>query len=101
MAFLVKALFFWNKWQLFSIFFSISRNFAIYYLHAKFQTTGPFKQKSQGEGDRIGHTNLPKPGLFRVKLFFFVTQSIVILKSTRLLLKCCKALVTTYVVACY
>ena len=82
MAFLAKALFRWNKslksadisilsnfLAIFFGFFSISRNFTKYYLHAKFQINWTIQTEITGgaESDPPGHTNLQKPGLFRVK----------------------------------
>ena len=64
-----------TSWQIFSISFLISRNFAEYYQHAKFKSIGSSKQKLQrGKGGGGGHTNtIPIPickkaGLFMVKL---------------------------------
>ena len=85
MAFLVKALFSWNEcWKnadisilsnflaKFSNFLSISRNSAIYYLHAKFQINWTIQiEITEGGGGRIcPGLAIPickKPGLFRVK----------------------------------
>ena len=73
MAFLVKALFRWNKYSknadisvlkklpgnFFRIFFSISRNIAKYYLHAKFQINWTIQTEiTEGGG---GGQNLPSP----------------------------------------
>ena len=82
MAFLVKALFRWNEYSknadisvlsnFLAIFFSISRTFTKYYLHAKFQINWTI-QTEISEGGRIcPPPSIPickKPGLFRVKLF--------------------------------
>ena len=83
MAFLVKALFRWNKslknadisvlrnfLASFSIFFSISRNVTKYYL-PNFRSIGPFKQKSRGGGGGGGSRICKKPGLFRVNSIWF------------------------------
>ena len=78
MAFLVKALFWWNECSknadisilsnfmaIFQNFFSISRNFTKYHLHAKFQISWTI-QTEITEGQNLppppppGHTNLQK-----------------------------------------
>ena len=85
MAFLVKALFQWNK-SLKNADISVLRNFLAIFFDffsryreillstiylPNFRSIGPFKQQLRREGEAEfpppGHTNLQKPGLFRVK----------------------------------
>ena len=75
MAFLVKALFSWNEYSknagiiilsnflaIFPMFFSTSRNFAKYYLHAKFHINWTIQTDiTEGGGGERGSSDLPRP----------------------------------------